>query len=388
MNNYNETLATGNNAEFQELEEGVAFITKRDGNGGEIQVINLDWPGWCPKEGIIELIPLKHAKGIGNVTRHQNEASFKTTKDKRYGFIVGMPMPGYDKEKNIQFERITIRGVEFLDLSNKKDRYKWICIKNGPFLVSSPNLNSQSKTRYMQVDKEKEARDFKVNRTRRKKAGEIAEGLWGQELNEMAVALGFDPKIMSPEMLSMTVIKFVENETRDQISKKTGAEVFLEIYNSDVKKETIILKRALSTGVVTHSITDGVLQYNGMALGHSENEAIQFLKNNPTTRASIDMLSQKTSNSSTQVHDRSNVAPDNNQDVIKRQAAEMEELKRQIAVLKKSNSKDDIIDEIIDEDMISLVEEAKRLGIKGAHLIKDRQKLVDKITEANVKVIS
>lgn len=392
MNNQTQTLAMGENTENQVLEEGVAFITKRDGNGGEIQIINLNWDGWCPREGMVELTPLKFGKGLGNVNRHQNEASFKTTKDKRYGFIIGIAMPGYGRDKEIQFERISVKGVEFLDLSNKREREKWICIKLGPFLVGSPNVSSQSKTRYMCVDKEKESKDFRLNLRKKDEAYGIAKALVGTELIEMGVALGMDVKLVSEETLWMNIVKLVQNEVRDQITKKTGAEVFIEIYNSDVKKETVILKRGLSTGVLTHSITDGVIQYNGLPLGHTENEAIQYLKNNPTTRASIDMLSSKTSNQSTQVKASVSAVNVEANETIKRQSDEMAELRKQLADMQAKQSGEPN-EEGIRSELEELLAKGKQMDIKGIHaLAKNKseaeriQAVKDKISEYEVKV--
>lgn len=46
---------------------------------------------------------------------------------------------------------------------------------------------------------------------------------------------------------------------------------------------------------------------------------------------------------------------------------------------------DDLDDDVLPENIIALREEAKALGIKGAHLIKDEEKLINKIEDAKNK---
>ena len=198
---------------------------------------------------------------------------------------------------------------------------------------------------------------------------------------------------MSTETLWMNIVKFVQNETRDQISKKTGAEAFMEIYNSDTRRELTILKRAMNTGIVTHSLTDNVIQYNGMPLGHTEIEAVQFLKANPTTRTSIDMLSRKTSESSTQLHTVKQAETEESL-IIKRQAAELAELKARLANANKP------VETLVDEgnkdedaELVELLIRGKQLDIKGIHMVgknksvEERKHLIrEKIKEAEEKV--
>ncbi|MFA7287648.1 MAG: hypothetical protein WC055_02095 [Melioribacteraceae bacterium] len=384
-------LSTVKNSGGRTAKEGVEYITVTDGNGGDIKIMNIENEMYAPREGIIEIIPLKIAKGMGNAIRHQNEVTFRCVRDKATGWLIGIPMPGYrGKDKSIEFERFIIRGAEFLDLSIPKERLKWICIKYGPFLKGSPNFQTQSKTVYEAVDKEKQATEFFKNRKSKRKAGEIAESLHGEELLGMAMALGIDPKLYSTTQLEMEVIKFAENP--EKVNGKTGAERFLDVYNSDSKVELITLKRGLSTGILTENLNAGI-NFNGLTLGHSEQEAVGYLKAHPSTLTSIDIQSRKIQDSSTQAFDtKPPVIKDEKDAIIERQRKEMEEMKARLAQVNEEalEAKSDAIIANEDPELAELISEAKRLLIKSPHLIGRndtmdvrKQKLKEKIAETN-----
>lgn len=391
MADVNFNLSTEKNSGNRVPKEGVDYIVVTDGNGGEIKLLNLENPELAPFEGIVELVPLKFAKGFGNAIRHQNEASFRCIRDKRTGWLIGIPLPGFQgKNREIQFERFTVRSAEFLDLSIPKDRLKWICIKNGPFLKGSPNFQSQSKTIYEAVDKERQATEFHANRRTKRKASEIAESLHGQELIDMAIALGLDPKILSTTQLEMEVIKFAENPNRE--NGKTGAERFLEIYNSDSRLELTILKRAISVGIVSENLNQGI-NYNGVSMGFTEFEALQFLKKSPQLLNSIDLQSKTRNDASTQAFATAPAPVKDEKDaVIERMKKEMAEMQARLAktseIAAEAVAANDV--KAIDSELSDLIEEAKRLGIKAPHLIGRndeeevrKQKIRDKINEVN-----
>ncbi len=372
--------------------EGREYKTIKDGKGGEHRVINFDWEGYAPREGVVELVPLKFAKGYANAVRHQNEASMSRIPDKKNGVIIGIPS-GFDKDGFILYKRLTVRGAEFLDLSDENQRKKWICIKLGPFMKGSPNFQTQSKTIYEAVDKEKQAVDFHKNRKLKRKAGEIAESLHGEELVEVATMIGLDPKQYSTTMLEMEVIKFAENP--EKVNGKSGAERFLEAYNSDTKVELIVLKRGLSVGILTENLNQGI-NYNGIPLGFSEFEAVTYLKGHPATLTSIDIQSRQKQDTSTQAfqYAKVNVVKDEKDAVIERQRKELEEMQARLSKVSESvleaKSESDIatIDPVLDE----LIKEAKRLLIPAPWLIGKndsievrKKKIEDKITEAKRK---
>jgi len=392
MAEVNFDLSTVKNSGNKVAKEGVDFIIVKDGNGGEIKLLNLENEELAPREGIIELVPMKFAKGYGGAMRHQNEASFKSVRDKRTGWIIGIPLAGYHgKDRELRFETITVKAVEFLDLSIPKQRLKWICIKNGPFLKGSPNFQSQSKTIYEAVDRERQATEFFLNRKNSRKAADIAESLNHQELIDLAPALNLNPKAMSTIQLEMEVIKFATNP--EKINGKTGAERFLEIYNSETRLELTILNRAISTGVVSLTRTEGY-SFNGVSLGFSEYEAVQFMKKSPQLLNSIDLRSKNINDNTEQAFAKTEVpvVKDEKDAVIERMQKEMAELQ---ARLIKTNeiAAEAVADKVVsetDSELGELIAEAKRLGIKAPHLIGRnddelvrKQKIRDKISEVN-----
>lgn len=393
MSNQGFNLSTKKNSGNRVAEEGVDYITVTDGNGGDVKIMNIEHEMYAPREGIIEIVPLKVARGLNNAIRHQNEVKFKVIRDRATGWLIGIPIPGYKKDKSIEFESFLIKSAEFLDLSVPKERLKWICIKNGPFLSGSPNFVNSSKTVYEAVDREKQVDDYEINKRAKRKASEIVDTLAGEDLIDMAIALGYDPKLYTPRTLFMEIDKFVENPAK--VNGKTGAARFNEIYYSETRLETITLKRAISVGLVTQTLNDG-FAYNGVPLGLSEQDAVRYLKQHPTTFTSLDIQSRQQQDGSTQVHEKPKtpVVKDEKDLVVERQKKEIEDLQRRL-----SKANEDVMEskseEVIkgeDPELAELISEAKRLLIGAPHLIgrKDsmdvrKQKLRDKIAEANLK---
>lgn len=367
----------------QDAKEGREYIVIKDGRGGEHKAINFDWEGHAPKTGIVEVIPLKFAKGYNNAVRHHNEVTFGRNTDKKQGYIIGAPQ-AFDKDGFITWKRFTLRGAEFLDLSVRAEREKWICIKYGPFLKGSPNFINSSKTVYEAVDKEREANSFKLSRRSRISASEIAGNLVGESLKDMALAIGFDPKSMSEDQLWMEVVKFAENTTKDRITGKTGSDMFLEIYNSETRADLVTLKRAISTGVVTITPALGY-SWNGHTLGFTEADATVFIRQNNSIRSTIDALSRKTQTSSTQNHESAKAvinAPSANEERLRR------ELEDALARLNALTEKNESAAGDNDSELEDLLAEGHRLEIKGIHLIAKNKSLEERKLAIKAKIES
>lgn len=386
MSNHGFNLSTIKNSGNRVAEEGVDFITVTDGNGGTLKIMNIENEMYAPHEGIIEVVPLKFAKGINGAVRHRNEVMFRCVRDKATGWLIGIPLPGYKKDKTIEFEPFKLSTTEFLDLSIPKQRLKWICIKNGPFLKGSPNFQSQSKTVYEAVDRERQADQAKINRKSKRKALEIAESLVGEELIDMAIACGIDPKLFSSRMLEEEVIKFTENP--EKINGKTGSERFLEIYNSDTRIELTAIRRALSVGILTESPNGGIA-YNGVTLGFGETEAVGYLKSHQSTLVSIDTQARIKQNGSTQVFDSPKMpqVKDEKDAVIERMKKELEDAHLRLKAVSEQviekKAEEDL--EEIDPRLNNVIKEAKRLGLKG-HLIARFNPLEERIQKIQVEI--
>lgn len=395
MSNQGFNLSTVKNSSGKTAEEGVDFITVTDGNGGQVKIMNLEHEMYAPREGVVEVAPLKFAKGLYGAIRHKNDVTFRCIRDKSTGWMVGVPMPGFrGKDKAIEWEPFKISNTEFFDLSVPKQRLKWICIKHSSFLKGSPNFLSQTKTVYEAVDRERQAEQARINRKSKRKALDLAESLVGEELIEMAIACGIDPKLFSTRMLEEEVVKFVEDPTK--VNGKTGADRFLDIYYSESKHELVTIRRALSVGILMETPNNGI-SYNGVTLGFGEAEAVSYLRGHQSTLVSIDTQSRMKQSASTQAFEpaapKQTAVKDEKDIALEKMKRENEELQARLAKLseaaiEKSAAKD-LSD--IDPELKSLMDEAKSLGLKD-HLIGRndvpevrKQKLRDKISEAKKK---
>jgi hypothetical protein len=361
-------LSTKVNSIAGRYEEGVHYKIVKDGNGLEYKIINFENSELCPREGIVELEPLKVQK------RHLNDVSFRVVRDREMDVLVGIPLSIDPKTKEIIFQKITLREKETFDLSDPNQAMKWACIKRSHFYVDSPNFQTSSKTKYKAIDKEAEAVKFQMERRTKRKAVDIAESLVGQELEEMAYSIGIDPKVMSPSTLWVEVVKYAESKAED----------FMKIWNSDTREELITLKRAIAAGVVSQTLEAGI-NYNGLTLGFNEPEAVNYLKTHPSTKVSIDAVSRK------QSHDGQVSMISKEPVKIKDEKdAEIERLKRLLAekesLTKFATEKAlelqaevDIMD--ADPELAELIKKAKALDIRGVHNMKDKAKIRAKIAE-------
>jgi len=228
-------LGTQKNTDTK-IEEGVHYKILKDGHGVEHRIFNFENKDLCPREGIVEIEPLT----IANRHRHPNNVGWTVIHDKELGVEVGIPLGIDAKTKNIIWTKFKVTEGETLDLSIPTQAMRWAVIKRSHFLITSPNFNTASKTRYRAVDKEKEAEVFELSRRTRRKAADIAEGLHGSNLEDYGRNCGFDPKAMSAKTLWVEVVKFAEK----------NPEKFMEIHLSDTREELTVLNRGLAMGVL------------------------------------------------------------------------------------------------------------------------------------------
>lgn len=366
-------LGTKTNANAEGVKEGVHYKIVKDGNGLEHRILNFENPELCPREGIIELEPLRTSK------RHLNRVSFRTINDKEFGVKVGIPLGIDQKTKELIFERIYLEERETFDLSDPKQAMKWACIKRSHFYSEmvdgkqmNPNFQTGTKSAYKAYDKEREAIVFELNRRTKRNAVDIAEALVGADLEDMALNLGYDPKTLSPKALWMEVVKFAEN----------SADKFMAIWNSDARAEMSILKRGISMGVISVTLDKGYA-YNGLTLGYNEPEAVKYLKDHKATAISIDTVSRR---NETDGQKSMNVAPkimDEKDAVIAKLQAELAKVKSHAseATEKALDLQTEVDLRDNDPELASLIVEAKRLGIKGVHNMKDKDKIRAKMAE-------
>jgi len=210
---------------------------------------------------------------------------------------------------------------------------------------------------------------------------EIADALHGEELEEVGMMLGHDPKTMSHEMLIMEINKSIENPNKVD-GKKTGADIFMDIIESETRVELSILKRGFNTGILEETHDKGIC-FNGVTLGYNEAECLNFLRTNSAVKTSIDLRSRKSQEGTNQAMARREVVVDVKDAEIqnsKRKIAELEERLRQAnAVAANKTASEDlseleadgvnVIDSSTDEELEALIKEGNSLVIKGIHLL-------------------
>lgn len=353
-------LGTRKNSSIENAKEGVEYVMYKDGNGFEVKILNLDHEMYAPKEGIVELEPLKVPKNASGAVRHLSDVSWEVVRDRSSGFLIGIPLTINPETKKIIWQGLNLKGKETLDLSIPDQRAKWICIKFSHFYNKSPNFQSSVKMAYKAVDKEAEAESYEIVRRKRRKAVDIADALVGEELNDVALMLGYDPLVMTKSQLYMEVNKYVENPNKLE-GGKTGAEIFMEIYTSETRAELAILKRGLATGILNETHDTGIT-YRGISLGFTQSEALTYLRSNPSTKNSIDIQS-KQSQEGTNVSMGKTVKVDPREELIKKQAAELAELKARAAKLENPESEGE------DTELEELIKEGHNLQIKGIHRV-------------------
>lgn len=358
-----------------EAKEGEDYKILKDGNGIEHRILNLDNPKYCDDFGLVELEPMRvnWAKDKTGL-RHSNNVSFKVIRDKELDVMVGIPTGIDPKTKQIIFKKIIIEDGELLDLSIREQAMVWACFKRGPYYVDSPNFGNNMRCAYKAIDKEKAAATFLQTRKTKKKAVEIAEDLVGKELEDYGRNFGIDTRLLSNIALQVEVIKYAE----------AHPDKFMAVHNSDTRVELTILNRAKSMGVVTEHFENGIM-YGGVTMGHNESEVLKYLKDHPTTAVSIDAMSRRNEQEG-DVAMEVVKAPLEADEANEKIAKLMKELAAKEKALLEANQKNlEIIADknltAVDEEYAELLKEAKQLDVKGAHNIRNKEKLREKIAE-------
>jgi hypothetical protein len=338
--------------------EGVHYKVYKDGNGTELKIANLENEELCPRQGVIILSPMKESN------RHRTKVTVEIVRDRKMGVIWGIPTGVDLKTKELKFLRIMLDDHETFDLSDPNQAMRWAIVKNSLFVEGSPNL--RGKPLYKVKDEEKEAQRFLAGRQQKRKAVDLAEALYGQELHDIARNLGIPPEANSDTTLMAEVIKRAENDPK----------AFMVIYDSPTRKEMTVLKRALAEGIVTTDTLHGFM-YNGQPLGANEVIAVEYLKEWPQVCQTIDLMTQKSSIEPVKHTNAPKIPLDDKDARIARLEAEAAARE---SLIKEMSAKNIVAD---GEERTVWLTEAKRLNIKGCHMIKLLDSLKDKVLEFN-----
>jgi len=334
------------------------YIFTKDGYGNEVKHLNFKNKEVCKREGIIELIPLRTS------SRHQNNVSFRSIWDRKNQAIIGIPMHIDMQTKQWVYQKISLVDSETLDLSIEQDAMKWAVIKHSHFLKGSPNL--KDKPIYEVRDKQRMAEITLQKRAIKRKAETIAEGLFGEQLIDMARNIGIAPEQNSVATLQVAVIEFAEK----------NPDKFMDMWDSPLRVEMTVLKKALALGVVEHD-THGGIMYRSISLGLNEPQAAQYLKENPNQLNAIESLNQLQEDATVKA-----MAKEGKQDLIEDEKdAELKKALEEIEKLKEANKKlakqkleetlnEDVKKSVKDPEHLALLEKAKQYKIKGYALMK------------------
>lgn len=338
------------------------YVIITDGNGSKERVINFDNEEICPKQGLIEVIPLKERKGF------ENNVKFRRVKDRATQCWIGIPEGINDDTKKITYQLITVIGRRIYDLSNEKDRKEWICIKYSPYLQGSPNQDRNGAPLFKVYDKEKQAVENLQKTRLKRKAAVIADVLEGEDLNDMLRACGIGVAGLS-EIMKLNAITQFADENPD---------IFLKHWESPLRQEAFILKQAIEFDLIQVDNNIGLI-YRTLSLGLTEQEAVIYLKEHPNVSTAIQTLVMQKKEETQKSNSTVEKSVNTGNDALDAANKEIEELK---AALKKQANKS--IEEVTGKSLDGDVEDpeletlraiAKEKGIKGWHLTKDKDKL-------------
>lgn len=347
------------------------YVIAKDGNTGtETRHLNFSNPEVCPTEGIITLQPMKSF--TTHEMRHKSNVSFSVFRDKKDDIIVGIPRKFDNKTGEWQYQKLRLQGTEVLDLSIKANREKWAVIRLSSFLEGSPN--AKGKPLYKVTDNMAQAKKFLETFQNKRKAEELAFGMEGEQLTNMARVLGIAVEQNTKETLKVEVIKSAQNKPDD----------FLKILNSPTFKHSVIFKKAVLFGLIEQDHLNG-FTYRGVPMGqmaHTESGAILWLADHVDTSNAIDVQCLQRENP---VVKEINEAPTSNINDEKdvKIAEMMAQNKRLLEALEKSSAEK--LKDPVDEELEQLRKDAKAVGVKSPHLYDDKAKLRDLIEKESRK---
>jgi len=357
-------------------EDAPYYVEVPDGFGTKIKIINFDNPKLAPFEGHIKLIPIR------TTTRHENKASLRKVYDRKNGVIIGINNFINPETKQWEFLKIQLTDSETFDLSDPMDRKKWIVLKHSRFVEGSPFQSPDKReVTYRVEDKNKEAELFLQRRAAKRKAETIADGLYGENLIDMARNLGFSADNVSVPVLHKEVIEYAEKNPVK----------FIEIWDSPTRIHLTVLKRAVATGVISNNPPHGFM-YGAIPIGINEPLAINYLQENAHISQAIDMLSRKQESDSVKAMAKKETIPVNDEKDAKLANAQAEiqalneRLKALTTVKIEEQMESDLgqLNTAKDEDFEALKITAKSLGIKNPGVYK-KETLLAKVKELQQK---
>jgi hypothetical protein len=333
-------LQQANGGAVKEENSMPKFLTIKDGFGYDVLVANLDHDCWAPRTGYIQIESLTRNK------RHTKNIIIKNSNDKESGAVFGISL-GVDRvSKGIRWEGITLHDVEFFDLSKRKERHRYIVLSRHSTMEGSPNLFGAPLFR--EINKEKKASNYLQERSEKKRCQEIADGLTYEQMIELAMAFGIDPKANSQVMLTAEILRIADTDHKK----------FLGVWDNPARKGMTTFKRAITNGLISFDAINGYT-YQGHKLGQTEPAAFTYLTSNIQLLSTLDMLSKEKEDSS--IH--------HSRPAVVEKVDALAEMQKEMARLMAENEALKAKKESAPDELTQLRAEAKELSIKGFALM-------------------
>lgn len=371
-----ETFSSQNVSETLQL--GKDYLEVKDKNGFSFYYVNPK-SKYFKRDGIVEIQARKRSNRHGNVKQFRCITDRSNTELR--GLIWGIPLGVDQQTGDIKWKAFQIEDKMTFDLSIPSQAEAWGIIKNSPFIEGSPNQFGKSV--YEVIDKEKIAAKSLSTRDLRRKSEDIIYGLTSEQLMEAALNIGVNVQAnWKTDML------------KDEVCRKAdeNPKGFLEMWNNPNRQYTSIFNKAKSMAIITHNAQTFEFYYGNLPLGSTEELAVKFLSDNTNISAAIStkcnaLEDQTRKNMLNRVQGKPEPIKQAVYEANKEES--LEELEARIAILKaKKESKKEVVFNpeetgfaTADDDLKAYREKAKKLGIKGAHLMA-QDKLIEKIAEA------
>lgn len=371
------------------------YIEYKNSMGIVTKVVNFDSPKMCPNVGTIEIIAIR----ISN--RHENRKSFSVTRDPNTGIHYGIPT-NFDKDGVLKFKRIVIYNKMQLNLKNPTDRQLWAVISRCEFLKGSPL--AAGKPEYEVFDREKEAQVIIIENKSKRRASGIIDNLTPLEMYDMARNCGFSVENDTLGVIQSLLYKKAENNPGE----------FLEIWDNVNRPVLTVFKRGIVTGMIRFDATKGYLWKESLPLGANDAQVVKYLLQNISMLVTMDQETKERdkiwkenasdedhkktvlealsneNNAHIQTYSAHDVSKNNSEEKnrlaekeaeLEKELQEMRELKEQMkAALSAPKTVNSVQEE--DPELISLREQAAKLGKRGANMMKDKDALKAFIKEA------
>lgn len=346
-----------------------AYTVYKNKHGVEFKVINFDNEDLVPNKGLVEFEVLKKQD-----FQRLRDTKFAcpVVKDGATGIYYAL-FSGFHDNGDPKWIDIPLNVINVYDRSIPAEAKKAFILANSPLTQGSPNAKLARLVKFRLVDKEKAASDKIKKIGDGKRALTLAEGLYGEELINMARDLGINTS-SSITMLTAEVMEYaMENPVE-----------FLKIAEHPNRDVITILNKAIDTRVVENDMTKG-FTYNGAPLGHNFDWALKFLLDNPTVAMSINM---KATEKQAETVKSMQINMSEVKDSSKPENVEMEALKKQLAEMKAKNeellnSKSDVpTSNPLEKELEELKIEAKEIGgnvVKGLHTFKATAESIAKL---------